>query len=601
MSWPAITWRTTTICWNTRPMSLTPRCCWSRCLKRIEKDVGSRRKRLRPPSPLARTLSLKRLTVLKRVGPCSNRNRSGIRFTPIDSGKSAMTREPSRRHFLRATATAGAALSLGEWGGLLPLTPATAAETKVTPDLLRYSSDIEPIVRLIEETPRAKCPEMMIEQLQGGLPYRQFLAAMFLAGLRNRMLGGHHIALLHSSNQLALDVPVAERLLPTFWALDSFKADVERRRTPRVLNEVAGRLPAAEKAEEELHAAMEALDGDRADRAVVSLVRTQGTMRVIEPMWRYGARDWVFIGHSAIWVANNWRTLQTVGEKHTEPVLRYLVREMIDNAQGVGKEAYAANRERVREALGKLPADWGQGDGNEGFTRELLALVRENKGEDVCRLAVAQLREGKVKAGAVWDAVHLAAGDLALCTRPAAASAQRDTAALHASTVSEALHFAFRSSGEPDHRLLLLLQAVAWLGLFRDRVAPRFGSGILKAKESVLDVTPAEIPERPAAAADEILAARSSNAYEAVGKAFAFARRFPDSDALRRAAARLLPLKATADPHDIKFPVAMFEKYMWVSPEWRPHMAAVAAVAFLGSDKPDSELMTNVREAVRKL
>jgi hypothetical protein len=514
---------------------------------------------------------------------------------------STMTRDPSRRHFLQSAATAGAVLGLGEWAGLLSISPAKADDAKVAPDLIRFGPDIEPVVRLIEETPRAKCPAMMIEQLKSGLPYRQFLAALFLAGLRNRMLGGHHVALLHSANQLALDAPVTERLLPTFWALDSFKADVERRRTPRVLNELSGRLPAAEKAEEELHAAMDAQDGDRAERAVVALARAQGSGRAIEPLWRYGARDWVFIGHSAIWAANNWRTLQTVGEKHAEPVLRYLVREMIDNAQGEGKETYAANRERVREALDKLPADWGQAGGNAGLTKELLALVRENKADEACRLAVAQLREGKATAGAVWDAVHLAAGEMALCTRPAAAGAQRDTAALHASTVSEALHFAFRSSGEPANRLLLLLQAVGWMGLFRGRVAPRFGTGILKAKETVLDVTAAEVPDRPAAAADEILAARSSEAYEAVRKAFAFARRFPDSDVVRRSAARLLPLKATADPHDVKFPVAMFEKDEWVSPEWRPHMAAAAVVSFLGSDKPDSDLMTQVREAIRKL
>src|SRR5262245_21877510 len=134
-----------------------------------------------------------------------------------------MTREPSRRHFLQAAATAGAALGLGEWAGLAPISPATAADAKVTPDLIQFTPDIEPIVRLIEETPRAKCPAMMIEQLRAGVPYRQFLAAMFLAGLRNRALGGHHIALLHSSNELAIEAPGPERLLPTFGRWTALK------------------------------------------------------------------------------------------------------------------------------------------------------------------------------------------------------------------------------------------------------------------------------------------------------------------------------------------------------------------------------------------
>lgn len=32
-------------------------------------------------------------------------------------------------------------------GGLLPLSPANAEEAKVTPDLVRFGSDIDPIVR----------------------------------------------------------------------------------------------------------------------------------------------------------------------------------------------------------------------------------------------------------------------------------------------------------------------------------------------------------------------------------------------------------------------------------------------------------------------
>jgi hypothetical protein len=508
-----------------------------------------------------------------------------------------MIRHPSRRRFLQSAATAGVALGLGEWSGLLPLGPATAADAEVPADLIRFGPELEPIVRRIEETPRARCPALMIEELQRGLPYRQFLAALFLAGLRNRALGGHHVALLHSANQLALDAPAAERLLPAFWALDSFKADLERRQPTPVLKALTGRLPSAGNAGEELEAAMAVQDGDRAELAIVALARTQEASRMIEPLWHHGARDWVFIGHTAIWVANNWRTLQTVGWQHAEPVLRYLVREIIDNARGVGKETYSASRERVKESLGGLPADWGQGDGNPGLTRDLFALLRAMKGDEACRLAIAHLRDGKAKAGAVWDAVHLAAGEMVLDTT--GGRARRE--GLHANTVSEALHFAFRASGEPANRLFLLLQAVGWMGLFRSRIVPRFGGGILDAGETVLDLTPAEIPDRPEAAAGRILAARSANAREAARQAFAFVQRFSDLDALRRAAARLLPLKATDDPHDIKFPVAMFEKFAWVSPEWRPHLAAATVVSFAGSDRPDSPLMEQVRDAAGKL
>src|SRR5438552_12379971 len=116
-----------------------------------------------------------------------------------------MSFQPMRRHFLQCAATAGAAFGLGEWARLLPISPATAAEAKVTPDLVRFSPDIEPVVRLIEETPRAKCVAMMIAQLKKGLPYRNFLAALYLANIRTSMVD-HPLAVLHSTNQLTLDL-----------------------------------------------------------------------------------------------------------------------------------------------------------------------------------------------------------------------------------------------------------------------------------------------------------------------------------------------------------------------------------------------------------
>jgi len=94
----------------------------------------------------------------------------------------------------------------------LPLSQATADEAKITPDLVRFSSDIELIVRLIEETPRDKFMAMMIGQLRKGLPYRNFLAGLYLANIRTGMVD-HPLALLHSTNQLKMDLPVQE-LLP---------------------------------------------------------------------------------------------------------------------------------------------------------------------------------------------------------------------------------------------------------------------------------------------------------------------------------------------------------------------------------------------------
>jgi hypothetical protein len=115
---------------------------------------------------------------------------------------------------LQTVAGAGASAGLVVWVGLAPLSPARADDAKVTPDLVRFSPDIEPVVRLIEDTPREKCVAMMVGQLKQGVPDRHFLAALYLANIRTGMVD-HPLAVLHSTNQITLDLPVSERLLPT--------------------------------------------------------------------------------------------------------------------------------------------------------------------------------------------------------------------------------------------------------------------------------------------------------------------------------------------------------------------------------------------------
>src|SRR3989442_1003946 len=70
--------------------------------------------------------------------------------------------------------------------------------------------------------------------------------------------------------------------------------------------------------------AMDNWDEEGSDRAVCGFVRAAGASEVIETFWRYGCRDFRDIGHKAIYVANAWRTLQTIGWRHAEPVMRSL-------------------------------------------------------------------------------------------------------------------------------------------------------------------------------------------------------------------------------------------------------------------------------------
>jgi hypothetical protein len=262
-----------------------------------------------------------------------------------------------------------------------------------------------------------------------------------------------------------------------------------------------------------------------------------------------------------------------------------------------------------------LPPNWAEGDGDPALTRDLLVLIRERKADEACDLAASSLAAGKAKAGAVWDAVFLAGGEMIQC-------AQKNSAPLHANTVANALRYAFGQSGEPRTRLLILLQAVAWMIRFR---AGMEKSHWFKDAKDITGLTAAMPEDKPESVVTDILSELSHGGLDhgkenaspvpgwhgleynnqpwrhvAATKAFALAQQEGGAEALFRAAARLLPAKADGDPHRIKFATAMFENYRWVSPAWLPHLAAAASYSFLGADAPDTQTIRQVRQALGK-
>ncbi len=91
----------------------------------------------------------------------------------------------SRRRFLQNAAAIGAAAGLGDLGFLSRLTPVSAADATPDPNIVQMHPDIEPVVRLLEDTPREKLLEVVAGRIHDGLSYRDVLAALLLAGVRN--------------------------------------------------------------------------------------------------------------------------------------------------------------------------------------------------------------------------------------------------------------------------------------------------------------------------------------------------------------------------------------------------------------------------------
>ena len=212
-----------------------------------------------------------------------------------------------RRRFLQSASALGLGAGLGHWGGLAAITPARAEDLKVGPDAVRFRPEIEPVVRWIEETPRERALEVAIAQLKEGLSYRDLLAGLFLAGIRNikpRPVGFkfHAVMVINSAHLLGQTAAVNDRLLPLLWALDNFKRSQEQdiKEGDWTLGKVdEARLPRPDQARAEFVRAMEAWDADAADTAVAALCRDSGAVETMEPLWRFGVRDQRNIGHKA--------------------------------------------------------------------------------------------------------------------------------------------------------------------------------------------------------------------------------------------------------------------------------------------------------------
>ncbi len=276
----------------------------------------------------------------------------------------------TRRRFLHNLAASGAAATLPN---CLPrqLQPVAWADTQLRGEHVRFAPDIEPTVRLLEDTPRDRVLEEFGSRIKRGeLSYAQVVTALMLAGVRNvqpRPSVGHkfHTVLVVNSAHLAsINSPAAERWLPIFWALDYFKKaqsdDIrEGDWTMSAARDV--KLPSVRMARKEFVQAMDNWDTEQADLAITTLARLASEDELFELLASYGCRDFRDIGHKAIYVANAFRTLSCIGWRHAEPILRSLTYALLCHSG------------EPNPSTASLPADLP-----ERANRELLASARED-------------------------------------------------------------------------------------------------------------------------------------------------------------------------------------------------------------------------------
>jgi len=496
-----------------------------------------------------------------------------------------------RRSFLKTTARTGALAALGNLGFLSRLPSVSAADATLPAGSVRFHPDTEPLVRLLEDSPRERVLEEIAMRIRRGLSYREVLTALMLAGVRNiqpRPVGFkfHAVLVVNSAHLASLASPDRERWLPIFWAIDQFKAsqaaDVsEGDWTLSAVDESA--VPPSHRARGAFIEAMDNWDEAAADAAIVGFARTAGTHELFEVFARYGARDFRDIGHKAIYVANSFRTLDVIGWQHAEPVLRSLAYALLDRSGAKENPARAdlpadrpfrENLERVK----KIAENSHESD--PATPKEMLPVFRTGSAAECSELAAKTLNDG-VSPASVFEAFFTAAGEM-LMQAPGIVS-------LHAMTFTNAAHYAARRVRDRETRLLILLQNAAFLPLFR---GGRADSGLHI--DSVEPLAPSAKGEE---GVSEIFNDLGKDRLIAARKTLGFLSEHREPRAFADAARRLIFLKGT-NSHDYKFSSAVLEDYEHLSPEWRDRLLAASVFQLRGADSPDNELVKRTRAAL---
>jgi hypothetical protein len=495
----------------------------------------------------------------------------------------------TRRDFLAHSA---ALATVGNFAFLQNLPTLSAQQVQRT--LAPVQSDVEPLVRLIEDTARNRLLEEVGTRIRNGASYQQVLTALMLAGVRGiqpRPVGFkfHAVLVINSAHLASLAAQDRDRWLPLFWGIDNFKRSQEMNATQgdwRMTALPDDRLPAPESTVRNFRSAMDNWETENADRAVAQLARISSLNEVYEMFWRYGARDFRDIGHKAIFVANSYRLLVTIGWRHAEPILRSLAYALQEHESTNPTQRDAdidrPGRDNLRR-LTRIRADWQRGRVAREAVTELLATMRTANAADAAEAVVTKLND-RIDPSCIWDALFLTGGEL-LMKQPAIVS-------LHTLTTLNALAFGYQTTGNDETRRYLMLQAASFLPMFRARM------NNLPANPRIDTLEPGDLTGEGQGTIDDIFATASTNKLTAARKTLALLQtRGEQLPALMTTARRLIFAKGN-DSHDYKFSSATLEDFHHLTPEWRNRFLAASVFWLKGSAGNDTPLLQRTRAAL---
>ena len=454
------------------------------------------------------------------------------------------------------------------------------------------------LLKVLEDSMREHLPHALVQRIRAGLRYEELRAALSWAVVRNvqpyPVVGYkyHSVMVLRSIESTTQHLPSPERWLPIIWAADCFKsAQAEERASsawhqPKRLATLVGDSHSARR---QLIAALERWDRDAADAAIVNYAASAPMDEIFSLLFAYGARDLRDIGHKAIAVANAHSLARRLEKPQSEALLRSTV-AALQNSDADPNPAnhdlepdrpWRLNRTRLRE----IPMSWKQGRDDPAARLELRSALYRASEEDAGGVIVTMLRAG-ISPDALWQVLFDTAAEF-LMVQPSIVS-------VHAQTTANALHYAYRLCGDAETQQMMLLQCAAMIAMFRRLTAVSASDFNLKA----LPPLPVHGPSEEAI--EQIYADLSAgHRLQAAGKALGYLDGAGDPEALI-ARTRHQVVYYADEPHDYKFPEAVFENYAQFSDvAWRRRYLSAGMAYYKASAGHPAPLIQETLELLR--
>jgi hypothetical protein len=207
--------------------------------------------------------------------------------------------------------------------------------------------------------------------------------------------------------------------------------------------------------------------------------------------------------------------------------------------------------------------------------------LRSGSWSDGAEKVVELCRRG-IHPRCVWDGLFLTAGELLM--------RQPGIVGLHCCTSVNALHYAYQTTDNDETRRMMMLQAAAFLPMFRQAMTGR-------GKLADLRLDGLQKAEG-AGGIEEIFHDVSKDRMQAARKTLQLLEANPRAVQPLMTAARRLVFSKGRDSHDYKFSSAALEDFYHLTPAWRTRYAAASMFNLRGADDRNNQLIAKMRGAL---